>query len=278
MLELFNNVIPIVNGVVIAAIGFLYIAVVKNLNTTIKAKNEQLQFWKDKAKDLEKKTPEYIEDVLAKRIKYREEEIKRLDEDKQEQLKLLKGKEKVLEVLKNQLETTTYLHKALTYYDIDAKEEISIPESEIEIVHLGEVAVDTASILITDPWYINEEWQSEVEFEDIRLYKHYQTGKVYQFGVDFNKYTEIIDGFEKDVNDLINKNILIPIEIEREFTYSPAGAAYASMSKDGYGELKFKKGHSGAGICIKTVYGDGYYNVYGEKYKGNVVRIFIDLQ
>lgn len=44
MLEIINNIIPIVNGVVIAAIGFLYLAVIKSLNATLKVKNEQLTF------------------------------------------------------------------------------------------------------------------------------------------------------------------------------------------------------------------------------------------
>lgn len=278
MLEIINNIIPIVNGVVIAAIGFLYLAVIKSLNATLKVKNEQLTFQKDKAKDLEKKTPEYIEDVLAKRIKYREEEIKRLDSDNSENLKLLRGKTNALESLKKQLETTSTLNRALTYYDVDTKEEIIIPESEIEIEILGEVAVDTASILITDPLYIRDEWQNDIEFEDIRLYKHFESAKIYQYGVDFKRYNELLDGYEKNINELISDKILIPIEIEREYSYSPAGAAYASMSKDGYGELEFKKGHKGAEICVSTVYGDGYYSVYGERYKGNLVRIFIDLE
>ncbi|HFQ61047.1 MAG TPA: hypothetical protein ENK39_01945 [Epsilonproteobacteria bacterium] len=278
MLEVISNFMPILNGVVIAVIGILYLAVVKNLNASLKAKNEQLSFWKDKAKDLEKKTPEYIEEVLAKRIKHREEEIKRLDTDNFENLKLLRGKTKALESLKQQLQTTTTLNRALKYYDFDAKEEIIIPDSELEIEVLGEIAVDSASILITDPLYIRDEWQNDIEFEDIRLYKHVKNGKVYQYGIDFKNYSEILEGFEKDVNELISDKTLIHIEIEREYSYSLAGAAYASISKDGYGELEFKKGHKGAGICVSTVYGDGYYNVYGEKYKGKLVRIFIDLQ
>lgn len=215
---------------------------------------------------------------MAKRIKYREEEIKRLDSDNSENLKLLRGKTNALESLKKQLETTSTLNRALTYYDVDTKEEIIIPESEIEIEILGEVAVDTASILITDPLYIRDEWQNDIEFEDIRLYKHFESAKIYQYGVDFKRYNELLDGYEKNINELISDKILIPIEIEREYSYSPAGAAYASMSKDGYGELEFKKGHKGAGICVSTVYGDGYYSVYGERYKGNLVRIFIDLE
>ena len=69
-----------------------------------------------------------------------------------------------------------------------------------------------------------------------------------------------------------------PIEVEREFTYSMPGAMYASSSKQRFGELKFEEGHTGAGICARTVYGDGGYQVYGERYKGDLYRIYIELQ
>lgn len=285
MIDIVSYGLLLFNGLTITTLGWLYVVYFKNLNASVKAKDEQLKiaeknllFWKDKANDLEKKTPEYIEEVLARRIKHREEEIKRLDSDKTESLKLLESKSKALSLLKKSLEQTTNLNRALTYYDFDSEEEIIIPESEISIVELGEVAVDTASLLITDPLYIRDEWRTDIEYEDLRLYKHVQTKKVYQYGVDFQKYTDIIEGFNKDVNKLIDEKILQEIEVEREYSYSLAGAAYASSSKEGYGELEFKLGHKGAGVCIKTVYGDGYYRVYGEKYKDNIVRVYIDLQ
>lgn len=283
--NIFNYGLLIFNGLTITTVGWLYIAYFKNLKTLLNVKDEQLKiaeknmlYWKDKANDLEKKTPEYIEEILAKRIKHREEEIKRLDSDKTESLKLLESKTKALDLLKRNLEQTTNLNKALTYYDFNSEEEIIIPDSEISIIELGEIAVDTATILITDPLYVRDEWRSDIKYEDLRLYKHSKTNKVYQYGVDFQMYTDIINGFDKDVNSLITEKILIEIEIEHEYTYSFPGAVYASSSKDGYGELKFKEGHNGAGISVKTVYGDGYYRVYGEKYKDNIVRVYIDLQ
>ena len=63
-----------------------------------------MQFWKDKASEFEKKTPEYIEEVLAKRIKHREEEIKRLDSDNTGSLKLLASKNREVSRLKEELD------------------------------------------------------------------------------------------------------------------------------------------------------------------------------
>lgn len=61
------------NGIALAVVGWICVAYIKNLRASVSAKDEQLktvdkhlQFWKDKAGDLEKKNPEYIEDILAK--------------------------------------------------------------------------------------------------------------------------------------------------------------------------------------------------------------------
>jgi len=272
------------NGVALVVAGWIYLAYIKNLRSSLSAKDEQietvekhLQFWKDKADDFEKKTPEYIEDVLAKRIKHREEEIKRLDEDKKGNLQLLAIKNKEVGRLKSELEKAKYFGRALTYYDLDSDEEIVIPESDIELEHLGEIFVDSACILITDPMYADKDWRKDVEYEDLRLYRYIETGKVYQFGVDFDNYESIVKDFEKTPNQLIEEGMLIPIEVEREFTYSLPGALYAASSKQRYGELKFENGHTGAGICVSTVHGDGGYQVYGERYKGDLYRIYIEL-
>ena len=285
MQELLNYLQVGSNGIALLVAGWIYVAYIKNLRSTVSAKDEQikiteknLQLWKDKASDFEKKTPEYIEEVLSKRIKLREEEIRRLSEDKDGSLELLTSKNREVTRLKHELEKATYIGRALTYYDLDADEEIVIPESEIEYEHLGEIFVDSASILITDPMYADRDWRKDVEYEDIRLHKYTETGKIYQYGVDFEHYEDVIEELGKTPNELAKEGKLISIEIERDYTYSLPGALYASGSKEGYGELKFEKGHTGAGICVRTVYGDGGYQVYGERYKGDLYRIYIELQ
>ena len=180
--------------------------------------------------------------------------------------------------LREQLENATYLGRALTYYDLDSDEEVVIPESDIEVEHLGEIFVDSASILITDPQYVECERRTDIEYEDSRIYKYSLTGKLYHFGVDFSHFEEKIPDLNRTANELIAENKFIQLELEREYTYSLPGALYASSSKKGYAELKFSKGHTGAGICVRTVYGDGGYQVYGERYKGSIYRIYIDLQ
>lgn len=273
------------NGIALAIAGWIYVAYIKSLRASVSAKDEQikivekhLQFWKDKASEFEKKTPEYIEEVLAKRIKHREEEITRLDSDNTGSLKLLASKNREVSRLKEELDKAKYFGRALTYFDLDSDEEVVIPESDIELEHLGEIFVDSASILITDPMYVEQCWREDIEYEDIRLYKYSDSEKVYQFGVDFDHYDSVIDEIGKSPNQLREEGKWIPIEVERDFTYSMPGAMYASSSKNGFAELKFEQGHSGAGICVRTVYGDGGYQVYGERYKGDLYRIYIELQ
>lgn len=273
------------NGIALSVAGYIYAIYIKNLRTELSIKDEQiktieknLSLWKDKASEFEKKTPEYMEEILSKRIKHREDEIKRLQEDKEEHTKLISLKSREVARLRSELEKTMYIGRALTYYDSESDEELPIPDAEIEIEELGEIFVDSASILLTDPLYVEQEWNHGDEFEDIRLYKHVNTDKIYQFGVHFNHYEEVIEELNSTPNMLISQEILKPIDIHREFNYSYAGAAYASMSKNGYGELKFPAGHTGAGICVRTVYGDGSFTVYGERFRGDLVRIFIDLR
>lgn len=192
------------NGMALVIAGWIYIAYVKNLKSQIGIKEEQLKvleknvnLWKDKANLMEQKTPEYIEEVLTKRIKHREEEIKRLEIDRDENTRLISLRTLDINRLREQLERTMYLGRALTYYDEERDEEIPIPEDEIKIEEMGEVFVDSASILITDPCYIDSYWDHDEVFEDIRIYKNNENNRIYRFRVDFNHYEEIPDGCTK---------------------------------------------------------------------------------
>ncbi len=286
MQELINYFQLGANSIALLVAGWIYVAYIKNLKSQLDSKDDQIKaveknlaLWKDRASVFEKKTPEYMEEVLSKRIKHREEEIKRLELDKDENIKLASVKTRELSRLRSELERTIYLGQALTYYDSETEQELPIPEAEVEVEELGEIFVDSASILISDPMYVQNEWDREDEYVNLPLYKNIETGKVYQYGVDFTHYQDDkIAELDDTPNALIEKGKIIPIEIQRELSYSYPGAAYASSKPKGYGILKFKSGNEGAGICVSTVYGDGGYTVYGERFRGDLVRIFIDLR
>ena len=217
MQEILNYIQLATNGFALLVAGWIYVAYIKNLRTIANVKDEQLKvvernlaFWKDKAGSLEKQTPGYIEGILASRIKYREEEIGRLSDDKDEILRLLRSRTKELERLKVELEKTRGISRAITYYDFDNDEEIIIPETELEIEEIGEIFVDTASLVIADPSYINKSWRHDVEYEDIRLYQHVSTQKVYQYQKDFSHYDEVIPDLGASVNELSKNGTELP--------------------------------------------------------------------
>lgn len=273
------------NGLALLVAGWIYAAYVRNIRAGLEIKDEQMKvlektiaLWKDKASDFEKKTPEYMEEILTKRIKQREEEIRRLNEDNEEHSKQASSKTREVARLRAELEKTMYLGTALTYYDPESDLELPIPEAEIELEELGEIFVDSASLLITDPAYVQSEWNRDEEYVDLRLYRHVKSGKIYRFGEHFTHYEIVIPELGETANALIKQEIFIPVEISREFTYSLPGALYASGSKSGYGKLKFSNGNAGVGICVKTVYGDGVFTVFGERFRGDLVRVYIDLR
>jgi len=273
------------NAVALSVAGWIYFAYIQNLRSLLEVKDEQLKviektlaFWKDKAADFEKKTPEFIEEALAKRIRLREEEIKRLSEDRDNHTKTIGMRTREIERLRAQLEQATYLGKALTYYDSESQAELPIPEEEVSLEELGEFFVDSASVLITDPMYVQQNWNREEAFIDNRGYIHVPTGETYVHGVDFVRFDEPLPGFDKTVNELVRNRELRKVEVEREFNFSMPGAMYATRTPTGYAELKFSNGNTGAGICVRTVHGDGWYSVYGERFRGDLVRIYIDLR
>lgn len=281
--EIINILQLSANAFALGVAGWIYIAYINNLKTILSVKDEQIKvveknmiFWKDKAQEWEKKTPEHMEELLNKRIKTREDEMKRLMEDKESHQKELQLKTEELNIYKSNLEKTIDVRKNINLLALDWDEYQPISNSELEIEEMGFVSVDSGQLMITDPCYIDTEWQKE-KFEDVRLYKDITTSKVYQYRKDFSNYNEKIDGYTETVNELCESGKFEPIEIGGESTFSYAGACHATISQEGYGQLKFKMGHEGAGIAVSTVNGDGDYPVYAEKYNGNIVRMYVNL-
>ena len=101
----------IANLSALVLIGWIYAAYVKNLRSSVDLKNTELsairtnlQLWKDKAEQLEKKTPEYLEKLLSERIKIREEELARLKDDRDLHQLEIRERNSELEGLKYELQ------------------------------------------------------------------------------------------------------------------------------------------------------------------------------
>lgn len=160
---------------------------------------------------------------------------------------------------------------------------------------LGHVGVDTGQLMITDPCYIDSEWQKK-EFKDIRAYRHKTTGRCFIYAgfttlpdnlPELLKQSEAFANYEsmtttgKTMNQLIENEEVEAIEIPEKTKlvgdYSYAGACETTM-QDKY-QLNFRQGHAGAGIVIRSGYGDGYYPVYGYfNEEDRCVKIEVDCQ
>jgi len=274
----------IVNALALGTAGWIYKGYILNMQSSLSSKDDQLKIveknmnlWKDKASELEKKSPEIIEEVLNKRIKIREEEIARLSKDTESRKEEIKIQEQELATLKSELEKTKDFKMQLSFVGEDFDDYFFSRKGDLEIVEIGSVAVDSGQLMITDPCYVDSEWEKE-KFEDIRLYKDKNTNNIYQFRKDFNHYDETIKGYNENVNKLIKEGQLIEIQdIAAEYNYSYKGASTVSLSETGVGELKFKLGNRGAGVVFRTVAGDGTFPVYAEKYDEKIIRVYVNL-
>ena len=266
----------IANAFALGVAGVLYAAYIHSLRSQLDQKQEKvevveknLQFWKDRAGELEKKTPDFIVRSLSDRIKISEEEIKRLHEDKKTHASQIEKKNAELKEMRLELERAKESRKSL--------EDVAFDDGDMyEMEEIGSVAVDSGQLMVTDPCYIDSEWIKE-DFEDMRLYKDVSTKKFFQYGKDFQNFQEVLSEYGKTVNELVAEGVLVKINVGGEFNYSYNGASKAVLSENGYGNLKFKLGHEGAGFAFNTLYGDGDYPIYGEKIDGKLVRVMIDL-
>lgn len=126
---------------------------------------------------------------------------------------------------------------------------------------IGEVGVDSGQLMLCDPCYIESEWQNE-PFEDVRIYRHKETGKRLQYRVDFENYESVIPEYNKTMNQLNATGEWEKVEAPPPGTFSYNGCCKATLSKEGSGQLHYKMGHAGAGVAFSTAIGDGVYPVY----------------
>lgn len=132
----------------------------------------------------------------------------------------------------------------------------------MELELIGHVAVDSGQLLLCDPSYIDTEWEKE-DFEDIRIYKHKDTSDTLQYRKDFANYEQVIPKYGKTMNQLNETGEWEQMEahaVNSSFSYN--ACAKATLSRKGYGKLKFKLGGEGVGVAFSTTWGDGFYPVY----------------
>lgn len=296
-LQLGLNAAAVVGGGVVWKMYFENLrAAVNTKQAEVDLANRQVNDLKDKVADLEKRSPEVVERVLADRISIRENEIEKLKADKDQGSQELERVEQEVAVLRRSLDQTegfremlameseppqpgdpdyeVYLQWVEQYGDVADDDEQVV---EIAVEHLGNVGVDSGQLLITDPCYIDGEWQDE-PYQDVRVYQDGDTGALVTWGEHFQRYDEPLEGYGETPNSLIESGRLVQLltSTPGEFTYSYNGACQATLTM-GHGELVHSRGHAGAGVAFSTAWGDGRYPIYGEKHDGRIVRVYVNV-
>lgn len=263
-----------------AGAGFwrLYI---RSLEQNVATKDSQIEFWRDKAGDMEKQSPEAFEKRLSDRIRIREEEIARLEKDQESSAEAAADVKAQKESLSRTLEQARGFQRMLELEQGDLGDVADMEElfegAELDVRLLGYVAVDSGQLMIADPCYIDSEWQKE-PVRDIRRYVDMRTKDILQFGKDFTNFQEVLPVYGKSVNELIAEEMLVelPEDSDSNRNFSYAGACAATNS-EGYGELRFRMGYAGAGLAFSTAFGDGMFPVYGEMRGANIVRVYMNV-
>jgi len=233
-----------------------------------------------------------VERVLAERIKIRETEIESLAQDREHGSHELERVEQEVAVMRRTLRQTAGFREMLALeeaqpspYEPEWSEFLeSSPADDdgaviqIEVVHLGNVDVDSGQLMLTDPCYIDSSWQQE-PLQNDRVYRDSESGAVVEWGEDFVRFDEPLEGYGETPQALMAAGRLVQLPkppTPEKFNYSYNGACQATLST-GHGELSHPLGHPGAGVAFHTAWGDGEYTVYGEKHDGRIVRVYVNV-
>lgn len=150
---------------------------------------------------------------------------------------------------------------------------------------IGYVGVDSGQVLICDPCYIDGEWDHKDEYIRDQKYQVTYNGRVSIFdmgvalesGTNFSSPLRDFDG--KSMNDLVREGYAEEIPVEETHVFGYNGCCRASQTEDGGGQLNYKLGHEGAGVCSRTFQGDGIYPVYAYyNQEGRTVKIEVDFR
>ena len=126
---MYEIVATIANLTALTVIGIIYAAYIKNLrsvnqlkDTQIKVSEQNVKLWKDRALELERKTPEFIEKQLSERIKIREDEITRLANDTEAHSEQINIKNREIEALRDSIEKASQYRNSITVWDSEVSD------------------------------------------------------------------------------------------------------------------------------------------------------------
>lgn len=276
------------NLTALVVIGFIYAAYIKNLRSVNQLKDSQLKIseqnlklWKDKALELERRAPEFIEKQLSERIKIREEELARLAEDTVAHVEQINLKNSELLSLRDSIEKATEYRKSITVWDSKEKDYIEVSDSDLEQRHIGSVCVDTASLMICDPWYpkMISEMEKEVFQKQGHMYQVIDSGEYFCTDNEDESFPSELLGFEEDLTakEMVFSGLAKKVEYKGNMPAIDSSYIGGDMRDPDFKKIRhlsFVNGRIGAGIAI-SLGGDGVYPVYIEYYKDEMQRIII---
>lgn len=276
------------NLTALVLIGFIYAAYIKNLRSVNQLKDSQLKIseqnlklWKDRALELERRAPEFIEKQLSERIKIREEELSRLAKDTVTHMEQIDLKNREILSLRDSIEKATEYRKSITVWNSEQQDYIEVSDSDLELRHIGSVFVDTARLMICDPWY--PKMTSAMEKENFQkqghMYQVINSGEYFCTDDEDDSFPSDLLGLKEELTakEMVSRGLAKKVEYNGNMPAIDSSYIGGDMRDPDYKQihhLSFVNGRIGAGISI-SLGRDGVYPIYIEYYQDAMQRIII---
>lgn len=188
-----------------------------------------------------------------------------------------------VEALKENLAKTNRFVSSLTVWDKDKGDFIEVPHAELELTVVGSVCVDSARLMVCDPYYLNPLSENEAEGVEMQkfMFQVVETGVVFCTSfADISLDLELL-GLDEDLTweQMVDQGKLKRLDYSGEFPAIPSTYIRGDLQGEGYKQINhysFLNGRLGAGVSISLM-ADGIYPVSIESYKGAIQRIIIDV-
>ncbi|MDH5232664.1 MAG: hypothetical protein OEY38_21610 [Gammaproteobacteria bacterium] len=287
---MYEIVATIANMTALAVVGIIYAAYIKNLrsvnqlkDTQLKVAEQNVKLWKDRVLELERRTPEFIEKQLSERIKIREEEISRLAKDSESHTEQISHKNKEIDALKSRIEKATQYRNSITVWDREESDFVEVSDTDLDQKHIGSLCVDTASLMICDPWYTK--MTDEVEKDECpsqsSMYRVVNTGEFFCVDDEEDNFAPELLGYDDEltIKDMVSMGALEKVDYNGNIPAIETSYIKGDLRDPEYKRIRhltFSNGRLGAGIVV-SLGADGVYQVYVESYKGDMQRIIINV-
>lgn len=147
---------------------------------------------------------------------------------------------------------------------------------------IGTVCVDTGTLLLSDPGYVEDRWVRGTEppghppltlTQNGRLVYPKLAGQSWRWPFPWGNYDDESPLFGKSVSQLLEKRLLVRTSPDPTGEFSLNGACLA-VQEDNWGGLIAENG-SPIGLVLTTGYGDGAYPVEARLENGRVAEVRI---